>query len=93
MKLFINGKEACDVLALQFKPGEQEVHYVRQFGSSAATEVRGRKVPDIITFLIGDLPQLNGKAELRDENGQSREILINNISITNNGHVITAIGL
>jgi hypothetical protein len=93
MKLFINGNEACDVLALDFKPGEEEVHYIRQFGSSAVTEVPGRKLPDIITFLIGDLPQLNGKAELRDENGNSREILINNISITTNGHVITAIGL
>ena len=92
MKLYRNNEEIAEVLAIKYFPGKKEINYVRQFGSSQAIPVEGRRQPDKFTFIVDELPSLDGELELGDEKGQRRAIQVVNVSYIDGAAVVSAIG-
>ena len=89
-----NGKDLCSVAAFRIHSGAREVIDVPVLGGGGFT-VPGRKDADRVSFTIpiGKLPHLQGYAQhaLRDDQGNSRAILITSISGGAAGVLVEAI--
>lgn len=89
IKLFKNGKELCEVNEYNFYPGKQEITYFNPIGGPRIP-IRGRKDTDIVAFLTSIRPELQSKHELRDDEGNSRSIIIENIEHKQNKFFVKA---
>ena len=95
IKLFKNGKELCAVEEYNFSQGEQKVNFLKPIGGIPRTRIRMPEQKDVdrVTFfvpmfLVRDNPS---KCELRDDKGNSRSIIIEDIEPKQNQSFVKAI--
>ena len=92
IKIHEGGNELCEILQFEVQAGQKQITIIHQVGGKPL-KMKGRKQPDIVTFVSPIMPDISRSHELRDEQGNSMRISITSASNSNGVIFVSAIVL
>ncbi len=92
IKLCEGSNELCEIIQFEVQAGQKQITTIHQIGGKGL-KMKGRKQPDIVTFVSPIMPDISRSHELRDEQGNSMRVSITSANNSNGVIFVSAVVL